>query len=50
MRFKKVFVVEGNVANDTHTVGDESEFVGVAEVPVDVHLLYGRISVSVRSR
>jgi len=39
----KCLPVKGDVADNAQAVGHETELVGIAEMPVDVHLLYGRI-------
>ena len=43
MRQKKVFIIEGNVSDNSQSVGDYAEFKGIAEMPIDVHLLDGRV-------
>ncbi len=40
---KKVFVIKVDVPEDAPPICDDAEFKGITEVPVDVHLLYGRV-------
>ena len=40
---EEVLVVKGDVADNAQAVGHETELVGIAEMPVDVHLLDGRV-------
>lgn len=41
MGMKKIFVIESDVANNAKPIGYNAEFIGVAEMSVDVHLLDG---------
>lgn len=39
MVFLKTVIKESDVADDAKVVGEDAELVGIAEMPVDVHLL-----------
>ena len=39
MGFEKIFVVKGNMPDDTQPVCNDAEFKSIAEMPIDVHLL-----------
>ena len=43
MSIQEIFIVKSDIADDTEPVGDHAEFIGIAEMSVDVHLLDGRI-------
>ena len=45
---KKVFVVKADIFDDTKSVCYNAEFISIAEMPVHIHLLNGRIGGSVR--
>ena len=40
MSTKKLFVIESDVANNTKPIGNDTKFVGIAEMSIDIHLLY----------
>ena len=40
MGIEKIFVVESDVTDNAKTICNDSEFMGMTEVPIDVHLLY----------
>ena len=44
---EEIPVVEGDAADDAQPVGHEAELVGIAEMPVDVHLLDGGVGFGV---
>ena len=48
MGYEKIFVVKGNMSDDTQPVCNDAEFKGITEMPVNVHLLNRRISGSMR--
>ena len=39
MGFEKIFVVESNVADNAKPICNDSKFISIAEIPIDVHLL-----------
>ena len=39
MGFEKIFVVKGNMPDDTQPVCNDAEFKSIAEMPIDIHLL-----------
>ncbi|GFI46370.1 hypothetical protein IMSAGC019_01684 [Lachnospiraceae bacterium] len=39
MGFGKIFVVKGNMPDDTQPVCNDAEFKSIAEMPIDIHLL-----------
>ncbi|KPU43094.1 hypothetical protein OXPF_33440 [Oxobacter pfennigii] len=43
MRFKKLLIVERNIPYNAKTVGYNTKFKGIAEMPIDIHLLNGWI-------
>ena len=45
---KKVFIIEGNIADNTEAVGNEPKFKGITEMAIDIHLLDGGICSSMR--
>ena len=40
---EEILIVKGDAADNAQAVGDETEFVGIAEMTVDVHLLDGGV-------
>ena len=47
MGFQKIFILESNVPDNAKAVCKDAEFIGIAEMPVDIHLLYGRVCIRV---
>lgn len=39
MRFEEGFVIKGNIPDDAQSICEDAEFVGIAKMPIDVHLL-----------
>ena len=44
MCIKKVFLIKTDVPDNAKPVCEDAEFKGITEMPVDVHLLDGRVS------
>ena len=38
MGFEKIFVVKGNMPDDTQPICNDAEFKSIAEMPIDIHL------------
>lgn len=47
MGFQKIFIIESYVPDNARAVCNDAEFIGIAEMPVDIHLLYGRVCIRV---
>lgn len=43
MSLKKVLVIKGNIPDNAESVGNNTEFISITEMPVNVHLLNGWI-------
>ena len=48
MSLQKILVIERDVTDNAKTVGHNAEFIGIAEMPINVHLLYCCISSGMR--
>ena len=48
MSLKKVLIVKSDITDNTKTIGDDTEFIGITEVSVDIHLLDRLVGGSMR--
>lgn len=48
MGFEKILVVKRDITYDIQAISQYAEFISIAEMPVDIHLLNGRIGSGMR--